>query len=77
MIKNAEGKKLYLETVLVKGVFWPERSDIRPATPEEVTYAEDNYELSGVCDHSIVFDERGFAYDLRYCAICGAPRGLI
>lgn len=29
------------------------------------------------CDHRLIFDTPGFAYDIRMCWVCGATRGLI
>jgi hypothetical protein len=50
---------------------------VRPATESEVAAAKSEYEATGQCRCEIIYDEPGFLYDIRYCAICGMYLGLV
>lgn len=51
-------------------------SDVRPATVVEINNAEMLHK-EGKCPHNIVYDERGWMYDFRYCFTCGRGLGVI
>jgi hypothetical protein len=52
------------------------RSDVRPATKEEIAEATKLHN-QGKCPHTIVQDEPGWLYDFRNCAICGCSLGIV
>lgn len=52
-------------------------SKIEDATEEQLAAAQAKYESTKTCSHEFVWDERGFYYDFRECAICGAGRGAV
>lgn len=47
-----------------------------PATQNEINLAQKQYK-DGKCLHEIFYDEPGWLYDSRWCAICGKSLGLI
>lgn len=51
-------------------------STVRPATREEIE-ACDELAAKGACPHTVVTDEVGFIYNIRYCAVCLAGLALI
>lgn len=55
----------------------PESSSVRLATEKEIENALVEFLSNGVCDHSLIFDDRGWMYDFRYCAICKAGLGVV
>jgi len=69
--------QLYVETVTERG---PGNSVIastlRPATAKDVRAAKRQWEL-GKCTHSVVRDDKGWDYDFRWCATCGAGLGVV
>lgn len=52
-------------------------SKIQDVTPDEIREAEAVFAATGACDHALVYDTIGYAYDIRTCAICGTGRGLV
>lgn len=52
------------------------RSDIRPATKEDIEKAQ-NLHRQGHCPHNVVKDERSWLYDYRVCFTCGKGLGAI
>lgn len=52
------------------------RSEIRPATEEEIAEAA-RLHAEGKCPHWIVRDEPGWLYDTRSCETCGCGLGAI
>jgi len=69
--------QLFVETVHERFVGHVIRSDVRPATPEEVQKKKETYEQTGECDHTIVKDDYGWLYDIRSCGICGTGLGTV
>lgn len=52
-------------------------STVRPATTAEVATERIRFSATGKCLHRIVRDTKGWLYDTRSCAICGAGIGAI
>lgn len=51
-------------------------SNVRPATKKEIDFAAYLNSLRK-CPHTIIEDEYGWPYDLRYCKICKKFLGYI
>ena len=72
-----QANQLYVETVTGRGPGdTVTASTLRPATAKDVRAAKRQRKL-GKCTHSVVRDERGWMYDYRWCATCGAALGAI
>jgi hypothetical protein len=52
------------------------RSDLRPATMEDITMAQEA-KNAGDCPHNIIKDTTTWLYDIRSCATCGAGLGIV
>lgn len=52
-------------------------SHLLEVSEEEIDAAKINYQETGNCDHSIVFDEPCWMYDIRSCYICGEGLGTV
>ena len=52
-------------------------SDIIPVTEDKVLKAKAEFMCSGLCDHSLIYDEKGWLYDFRMCAVCGKGLGTV
>lgn len=52
------------------------KSNVRRATEDDIETALALHE-TGKCDHSIIYDEAGWLYDLRTCAICEEGLGTV
>ena len=65
-------EKPFVETWIIPGT----SSDVRPATEADIVAAEEAL-VAGKCPCNIVYDEPGFAYDIRYCYTCGKFLGMI
>lgn len=50
-------------------------SRIEEPTEEELNAVFNNKPKP--CTHEFVYDERGYLYDTRSCAVCGAGRGTV
>lgn len=69
-------KSLYVERVLERIGPHVLRSEVRPATDEDIERAR-KLHADGNCDHSVIEDEYGWMYDFRGCAICGVGLGVV
>lgn len=71
-------QKLFVETArtLRRANGWCEAAEVREATPNEIRDFR-----SYPCDHTapalLVYDVRGWDYDIRHCGACDAVLGLI
>lgn len=72
----AESKQPFFEEVLERAGDTVIRSNIREATQEEITKANELHQ-QGNCPHNIVYDELGWPYDVRICYTCGKNLGLV
>jgi len=52
-------------------------STLREIEGNELSEARERFDRTGECDHKIVFDEHGYMYDSRECAVCGHGLGTI
>ena len=52
-------------------------SKIEDATGERLASAKAAFESGQKCPHEFVWDECGYMYDFRECAICGKGRGTV
>lgn len=66
----------YYEEVLERCAGQVLRSHVREATVAEVEECR-RLHLEGNCPHTIIVDTRGWLYDCRDCAICGAGLGTV
>ena len=71
-------ENLFIEEVIEMGPCnIPSHSTVRKATPKDIKLAKKKFDKTGKCDHSVIFDESGWAYDIRYCYTCKEMIGLI
>ena len=47
------------------------------ANQDEIDNAKDLFKKNKKCEHHLVYDKAGFAYDFRFCGICGKEIGTI
>lgn len=52
-------------------------SRIEETTEEQLAAAKVAFDSGQKCPHDFVWDEYGYMYDFRECAICGAGRGAL
>lgn len=52
-------------------------SDVIPVTEDEVLNAKADFISSGLCDHSLIYDEEDWLFDFRMCAVCGKGLGTV
>ncbi len=51
-------------------------SNLHKATKEQIAAEKDRHK-KGKCEHTIIRDEEGWPYDVRFCVICNECLGLI
>lgn len=52
-------------------------SNIGQVTEAEIEAARDLFKSTGQCDHSIVWDQHNWLYDIRTCYICEKGLGTV
>lgn len=67
-VEHIDGKVLTAEEQT--GPVW--RSNLRPATEEEIKKCTEYFNLHGRCKYHLVYDKPGFDFDLRYCGVCNS-----
>jgi len=76
VLKKHKGKTLFCEKVIEKIGDSVIQSDVYHASEKDIKSAIELYN-KGNCQHNIIYDETGYMYDIRYCAICDEFLGVI
>jgi hypothetical protein len=74
--KEFDLEKVFVEEVTERIGKHVLASKVRDATIDDIKKELKNHK-NGKCSHSVVEDEKGWLYDFRSCAICGAGLGTV
>lgn len=76
-VKEYKGHRVFYEHPIEIGPHgFPTQSKLREVSIEDLEVAI-KLHAKGACPHTICWDQPGWPYDDRWCAVCGESRGSI